>query len=641
MLLYAALLSFLAHATPSRGAVTVPGVVPRAYGKGGEVAVSVNKLMSVKTQIPFDYYKLPYCRLDVHEATENIGQRLAGDKLESSGYKVRMRLPKACSVLCKRTLSEADAGVFRKFIDDEYRVSMMVDTLPVLTAMENGEDPAHPWYVRGYPVGFSLPVAPGSSERMHFLYNHLRFILRYNDERVIVSPGQPGTNPAHIVGFEVVPMSVRHTYDEPTFDPATSVLGTCNEMNHAENSVDTLLEVKPDQEVIYTYDVVWEPSDTIWTERWDIYLRGGPSDTMHWFSIVNSTLVVLFLSTMVAIILIRTLRRDIAAYNDDDAEDEGGWKLMHTEVFRPPQNGKLLFSVIVGTGVQLTLLVFATLCMALVGVVSPAHRGYLVTALVVLYVLTGSVAGYYSARTYKMFRGTNWRLTTLTTAVAFPGFLFVCFIVADVALASQGSSAAVPAITWFVLILMGCGICAPLVFVGSYSGYRKELQELPCRVNLIARAIPEQPWYFHPAVVSACSGLLPFGAVSVELFFVLSAMWLNQIYYIFGFLFLTMVILVVTVMEMSIVTTYFQLCAADHRWHWRSVYQPGACAGYCFLFTWWYYAQELSVSHGVTTLLYTISSLALSVSIFLITGAAGYLASDAFVRKIYSSIKCE
>jgi hypothetical protein len=43
-----------------------------------------------------------------------------------------------------------------------------------------------------------------------------------------------------------------------------------------------------------------------------------------------------------------------------------------------------------------------------------------------------------------------------------------------------------------------------------------------------------QPWYMHPLLVVVFSGILPFGAVSVELFFIMSALWLHQFYYIFG-----------------------------------------------------------------------------------------------------------
>ena len=61
---------------------------------------------------------------------------------------------------------------------------------------------------------------------------------------------------------------------------------------------------------------------------------------MHWFSITNSIMIVLFLTVMIAMILVRALRRDIAQYNDvasmDEAREESGWKLCHGDVFRPP-----------------------------------------------------------------------------------------------------------------------------------------------------------------------------------------------------------------------------------------------------------------------------------------------------------------
>lgn len=56
------------------------------------------------------------------------------------------------------------------------------------------------------------------------------------------------------------------------------------------------------------------------------------------------------------------------------------------------------------------------------------------------------------------------------------------------------------------------------------------------------------------------AGILPFGAVYIELFFIYNALWENQFYYLFGFLFLVFCILVLSVSQISIVMVYFQLC---------------------------------------------------------------------------------
>ena len=66
-------------------------------------------------------------------------------------------------------------------------------------------------------------------------------------------------------------------------------------------------------EIIFTYDVVWEHSDIAWASRWDLYLYMG-DDQVHWFSILNSLVIVLLLSGIVAMIMVRTLRRDLAEH---------------------------------------------------------------------------------------------------------------------------------------------------------------------------------------------------------------------------------------------------------------------------------------------------------------------------------------
>ena len=86
-------------------------------------------------------------------------------------------------------------------------------------------------------------------------------------------------------------------------------------------------------------------------------------------------MMVIFLTGLVAMILLRTLRNDYAKYtrNDDDIEslehdisEESGWKLVHGDVFRPPPNLALL-AALLGTGVQLALLVLFVILITIAG----------------------------------------------------------------------------------------------------------------------------------------------------------------------------------------------------------------------------------------------------------------------------------
>lgn len=47
--------------------------------------------------------------------------------------------------------------------------------------------------------------------------------------------------------------------------------------------------------LFFTYSVEWKESDVSWASRWDTYL--GMNDVqIHWFSIINSLVVIFFLS---------------------------------------------------------------------------------------------------------------------------------------------------------------------------------------------------------------------------------------------------------------------------------------------------------------------------------------------------------
>ena len=56
-----------------------------------KVKLLVTKLTSTKTQMPYDYYSLPFCKPSkIGLQRENLGQVVSGDRVENSVYKVRI-----------------------------------------------------------------------------------------------------------------------------------------------------------------------------------------------------------------------------------------------------------------------------------------------------------------------------------------------------------------------------------------------------------------------------------------------------------------------------------------------------------------------------------------------------------------------
>ena len=124
-------------------------------------------------------------------------------------------------------------------------------------------------------------------------------------------------------------------------------------------------------------------------------------------------------------------------------EEETGWKLVHGDVFRPPALPMLL-SVFVGTGVQTLAMSIITMCFAVLGFLSPANRGGLMTAMLMLFVFMGVINGYVTGRMLRGFALTDWQGHTLKTALAFPSVVFAVVFALNLLVWGRRSAAAVP-----------------------------------------------------------------------------------------------------------------------------------------------------------------------------------------------------
>lgn len=343
-------------------------------------------------------------------------------------------------------------------------------------------------------------------------------------------------------------------------------------------------------------------------------------------------------------ILIRALRRDIAAYNHDeemdDTYEETGWKLLHGDVLRAPNQATTLVALI-GSGVQIGATALACIVLSVLGMLSPASRGSLIGAAISLFFFFGVIGGYYAGRLYRTFKGLRWKRASLITSTLYPGLIsFTCFIL-NFMLWHAGSSGAVPFSYMCALLAFWVLVSLPLVFIGFFFGFRKQPFEYSVRTNKIPRPIPSQVWYMKTIPSMLLAGILPFGAVFIELYFIFSAIWENQIYTLFSFLFLVYFILVVCCSEIAIVIVYFQLCTENYRWWWKSFFVAAGTGVYVFAYGIFFYYSKLEIVGITSTILYFGYTALMSITFGIFTGAVGFLASFVFVRYVYSAVKID
>eukprot|EP00922_Rhytidocystis_sp_ex-Travisia-forbesii_P046299 GHVS01069023.1.p1 GENE.GHVS01069023.1~~GHVS01069023.1.p1 ORF type:complete len:654 (+),score=47.37 GHVS01069023.1:161-2122(+) len=610
----------------------LPGTSAQDHRDGDTVRIKVNKLTSVDTQLPYPYYYLKFPRpARVVDDRDNLGEVLMGDKVESSVYNLKMAQHESCTLAGQpQKFTKRDRKLFASMIAEHYMVNWICENLPVCSQRVQVQVISDPDLKEpGFPLGEMDKMKSDTPKAL--LHNHVDITMSYH-----MHNGDPDKK--RVVGFEVTPKSIKHNQvgrdDEQIFECSEGLMPLVVE------------EVQEDELVAFTYSVNWKESPLRWVSRWDAYLKVVDRE-IHWFTIINSLMIVLFLSGMMALILLRTLLRDIARYNDmdsiEEAQEESGWKLVHGDVFRRPSYYKLL-AVSAGSGTQILGMTVVTLFFATLGLLSPTRRGALLQCMLFLFAVMGLPAGYVSSKFNKLFQGEDCNRSfhvTMLTAIMFPGYCFSIFFILNLFLAGKESSGYTPFGTMLLLLVLWFMISVPLVFLGSYMGYKKPPISVPVRTNQIPRQIPPQHWLTHPVVTCLFGGVLPFGAVFIELRYVLSSLWLHHFYYMFGFLVIVLLILIVTCAEISIAFVYFQLAGEDYHWWWRSFMCSAASAFYVFLYIVVYFHNSLSITQPVSVMLYFGYMSIVAYAFFLLTGAIGFIATFVFVRAIYGSIKVE
>lgn len=485
------------------------------YEDNEEVVLWMNTVGPyVNHQETYNYFSLPFCRgpkKDISHYHETIAEAIQGVELEFSGLDMKFKSNITDPVeYCHVDLTPQHTETFKYAIKNLYSYQMYLDDLPI----------------EGLIGEYKRQETHGSES--YYLFTHRDFRIGYNGDRIVD-----------------VNVSSSSNYEE----------------------------LKANKQLKFTYTVTWVPSDVKFVDRFDKYLDPAVfKPRIHWFSIFNSFMMVLFLVGLVSMILMRTLRRDYARYSRDDFDDlerdlgdEYGWKQIHTDVFRPPSH-PLLLSALVGTGYQVAAVSFIVIVSAIAGELY-TERGSILSTGIFAYALLSSINGYFGGSLYAQLNGRNWIKQCLISAALLPSIVCgTAFLINFIAIYYHASRA-IPFGTMLMVAAICLFIILPLTLVGTIVGRNtRGFSNLPCRVSQVPRPIPEKKWYMEPSVIIFLGGILPFGSISIEMYFIFTSFWTFKIYYVYGFMLLVFLIAIAVTVCVTIVCTYILLNAEDYRW---------------------------------------------------------------------------
>ncbi|UJR10678.1 hypothetical protein I4U23_014872 [Adineta vaga] len=550
------------------------------YEDGQEVVLWMNTVGPYHNrQETYNYFSLPFCRgikKEISHYHETLGENILGVELEYSGVDINFKRDKSRTEFCDITLTLENYGAFLYAIQNRYWYQMFIDDLPI-------------WGVVG---------EMDESGKSAYIWTHKKFEIGYNGNRIV---------------------DVNLTSESRT-------------------------QIKPDTKLVFSYEVIWRPSIIQFAKRFDKYLDPGFfQHKIHWFSIFNSFMMVLFLVGLVTMILLRTLRKDYARYGkDDDLDDmerdlgdEYGWKQVRGDVFRPPSH-PILFCSLIGSGYQIATVSILCIITTILGDLY-TERALLFSTAIFLYAASSIVNGYAGGSLYARMGGHLWIKQLIVGAFLVP--LTICGVTFLVNFISiyYGSSRSIP----FTVMLSVTAICLfiilPLTAIGTVLGRNiSGTINYPCRTNAVPRPIPEKKWFVEPQVIIFASGILPFGSIFIEMYFIFTSFWAYKIYYVYGFMLLVFLILTVVTVCVTIVATYFLLNSEDYRWQWTSFLAGASSSFYVYLYAMYYFLFKTKMYGMFQTVFYFGYMALFSMGLGIMCGTFGYIGTQVFVRKIYS-----
>ncbi len=143
-------------------------------------------------------------------------------------YEAKTKVNQYCKVLCRKEYDSKEAKEFQDFVNFGYRGNLILDSLPLAEintfAYQDNMNETVQVYHLGYPVGLKLDEEDAKTSKDSFVVNnHLRFKILYNPFQKADESIDTANEGSFIVGYQVIPFSIKHTYGGGDFNKETGM----------------------------------------------------------------------------------------------------------------------------------------------------------------------------------------------------------------------------------------------------------------------------------------------------------------------------------------------------------------------------------------------------------------------------------
>lgn len=182
---------------------------------------------------------------------------------------------------------------------------------------------------------------------------------------------------------------------------------------HAFSDPNHVVDITEDAEVNvqFTYSANWNATSGQFADRMNRYSRPSsllPIQHLHWFSVINSTAIIMLSVGLLVILYWWNNRSDLRKYSAGEEDDtEVGWACIDGDVFGCPPFLSL-FCAILGCGTQIFLMACGLFVLTSLGLLEHYSLGNLWTAVIFLYTMTSVIAGYTATSFHCQFSEAGW-----------------------------------------------------------------------------------------------------------------------------------------------------------------------------------------------------------------------------------------